>query len=442
MSVEITAIGGYDEIGKNMTVVSFGGEAIVLDMGIHVERLMGEDYNIARMSREELLGIGAIPDYRRIREIREKVVGVFIGHAHLDHVGAAGKLAGLFKGVPFYMTPFTAGVFKSQIDDEEKYRGQKPDVRIVTAGAKIAAGQNFVVEFIAAAHSIPDATILAVHTPKGIFLYALDWKFDEHPGIGNRTNIARLAQLGEKGRVLAVAFDTTRIERSDPTKGEAWAKEQIVNKIGELDGEGIIATTFASHISRLQTLIDAGRDQKRKVLLLGRSMEKYTNVAKELRLISLGRADVWGRPKSIQATLSKIKNDKEKYLLIVTGNQGEPGSVLDRMVQGVLPYKFDNLDNVLFCSEAIPTPMNLACRKDIERRLRSMGAHVHLGLHVSGHASAADIERFVKLVKPEEIIPTHGGIDKLLRARKLMESIGYPADKVHLLHDGESVRLN
>ena len=441
MTVEITAIGGYDEIGKNMTVVSFGDEAIVIDLGLHVEKLMGERYNISRMSREELLSIEAIPDYRRLRKIPQKIVAVFIGHAHLDHVGAASKLSGLFKNVPFYMTPFTAGVFKGQLDDEEKYKGQKPDIRIVKPGAKVSAGKSFVVEFIGVSHSVPDSAVLAIHTPKGIFLYALDWKFDDRPGVGGKTDISRLAQLGEKGRVLGMAFDTTRIERSEPTGSEHYAMEKIEQAVGSLEGEGIIATTFASHIARLQTLINEGQKQKRKVILLGRSMEKYVGVAKELKLISLNRAEVWGRPKSIQAVLTKIKEDKDRYLLIVTGNQGEPGSVLDRMVEGTLPYKFSKMDNILFCSEAIPTEMNLKCRKDIERRLKTMGAGVHLGLHVSGHASGGDIERFIKLVKPKKLVPTHGGIEKLLRARKLAEGIGYKREDVHLLHDGESVKL-
>jgi ribonuclease J len=440
--MEITAIGGYDEIGKNMTVIAHAGEAIVLDMGLHVERLMGEDYDLARMSRAEMLNLGAIPNYKTLDDIKAKMVGVFIGHAHLDHVGAAGKMAGLFKGIPFYMTPFTAAVFNQQIEDDQKYKGQRPDVRIVQTGTKVSCGQNFVVEFIAVAHSIPDAAVLAVHTPKGVFLYALDWKFDPTPLGGSRTNIGRLEQLGAKGNVIGMAFDTTRIERTDPTKSEKWAKEKIDETIAGLKGEGIIATTFASHIVRLQTLIEAGKRQGRQVYLLGRSMDKYVGAAKELKLIELRKATVWGRPRSIEAVLSKIRKNKEDYMLIVTGNQGEPGSVLDRMVRGVLPYHFDGSDNVLFCSEAIPTPVNLACRKEIEQRIKGMGSQVHLGLHVSGHASGADIAKFIQIVKPKNLFPTHGGLEKLIRARKLGLSIGYKPEQIHLLHDGETFRLN
>lgn len=439
--MEVIAIGGYDEIGKNMTVIAHEGEAIVLDMGLHVERLMGEDYDLSRMTRAEMLALGAIPNFNRLEGIKEKIVGVFIGHAHLDHVGGASKLAGLFPDVPFFMTPFTAAVFRQGLEDDQKYRGQKVDLRIVKAGTKVSVGRGFVVEFIGVSHSVPDATVLAVHTSKGIFLYALDWKFDKDPLLGNRTNIDRLAQLGAKGNVVGMAFDTTRIERSDPTKSEKWAKERIDEAIAELTGEGIIATTFASHIARLKTLVEAGERQGRKVFLLGRSMDKYVGAAKDLRLVSFKKAGLFGRPKSVQAALSKIKNNKDKHMLIVTGNQGEPGSVLDRMVQGTLPYRFDSSDNILFCSEAIPTPINLACRKDIERRLKGMGAQVHLGLHVSGHAAAPDIERFIGLVKPKYLLPTHGGLEKLLRARKLGERIGYPTDRIPLLHDGESIKL-
>ncbi len=440
--MEITAIGGFDEIGKNMTVVAVGDEAIVIDLGLHVERLMGEDYDIARMSRSEMLSIGAIPDYRRLDGIKQKIVGVFVSHGHLDHVGAGTKLMGLFPGAPFYMTPFTAEIFKRQMEDEVKYKGKGPDLRTVTYGSKVSCGKNFVVEFIAAAHSIPDHAILAVHTHEGVFLYALDWRFDPTPVLSTKTNINRLQQLGDKGLVKGVIYDTTRIERDEPTQSESWAKQKIEEMIAGLKGEGIIATTFASHIGRLQTLIDAGERQKRKVLLLGRSMEKYMDSAKALKLINLRRASVWGRSKTVEAVLRKITpNNKSEFMLITTGNQGEPGSILDRMSRGVLPYTFTRDDNILFCSEAIPTPVNLACRKEIEGSIRSRGAHVHLGLHVSGHASGGDIDRFLKIVKPKNLIPAHGGIEKLIRARKRAEAVGFREEQVHLLHDGEALSI-
>lgn len=434
--MEITAVGGYSEIGKNMTCIVSGDEAVILDMGIHVEKLMGHDYDITRMSRKELTKLEVLPDDRVIENVKKKVVGIVIGHAHLDHIGAVTKLAHNYN-VPVLMTPFSAEVLREQVFEEKKYVLDREIVTVLPIG-RVPLGKTTTVEFIPAAHSIPDATILAVHTLEGTVVYANDYKFDDTPVLGDKTDVRRLRALGEKG-VKAMIFDTTRVDREGSTPSEQVAKQKIDGAFAGLEANGIITTTFASHIARLQTLINAGERMGRRVILLGRSMSKYVGCANKLELLETKKAKVHANPRDMETVLKRISGKKEKYMLIVTGNQGEPNSVLDRIANEVLPYDFHKGDAVMFCCEVIPSPTNIACRKNLEKKLLSKGASIYKGLHVSGHAAKEDIRRMINLISPENVIPTHGGIEKLKLAKALAEEEGF--DKVHLLQDGESLEI-
>lgn len=428
--MKLTAVGGYEEIGKNMTLLTSGGEAVVLDMGLHVEVLMGQDYDTAGMGRHELTELKALPNDEAVD--RKSVVGIALGHGHLDHIGGITKMAHRYD-VPILATPFTAEVIKSQIVEERKYQLTR-EVRKIPPAGHVNLGRRFSVEFVPAAHSIPDAAILAVRTPEGLVVYANDYKFDEHPMLGHKTDVRRLRQLAAEG-VRAFIFDTTRIELEGHTPSERAAHDRIEKTFGELeDTKGIIATTFSSHIARIQGLIQTGERMGRRVLLLGRSMEKYSTAAVRSKFLNMGRAKVYGRGPSVEKILRTVKK-KEKFLLIVTGNQGEPNSILDRMANEVLPYRFNEGDAVLFCSEVIPSPINKACRRALEEKLQKKGAEIYKGLHVSGHACRDDIRDMMKLLNPEHIIPTHGTQSKIEMARLLAREEGF--ENVHILKDGE-----
>lgn len=431
--MKLTAVGGYEEIGKNMTLLTSGGESVILDMGLHVEVLMGQDYDTAGMSQKELTELKALPNDEIIEpQVRKGVVAIAIGHGHLDHIGGITKMAHRY-AVPILATPFTAEVIKTQIVEERKYKLTR-EVRKVLPAGLVKIGRRFSVEFVPAAHSIPDAAILAVRTPEGLVVYANDYKFDDHPMLGHKTDVRRLRQLGAEG-VRAFIFDTTRIELEGHTPSEKVAHDKIEKALGELeDTKGIIATTFSSHMARIQGLINAGERMGRRVLLLGRSMEKYSSAGIRTKFLNLSRAGVFGGARSIEKILRTIKR-KEKFLLIVTGNQGEPNSVLDRMANEVLPYRFNEGDAVLFCSEVIPSPINKACRRALEEKLQKKGAEIYKGLHVSGHACRDDIREMLRILNPEHVIPTHGTPSKLELARLLAKEEGF--ESVHILRDGE-----
>ncbi len=434
--MKIYSVGGYDEIGKNMTCIESKGEAIILDCGIHVAELMGRDYNTSEMSRNELLGLGILPNDTVIDHLRKKVVGIVVGHGHLDHLGSVPKLAFRYDA-PIVLTPFTRAILEGMLADEMRYR-QSNKIISLLPGGRIELGSQFFIELIPMAHSIPDATIIAVHTKsEGTVVYALDFKFDPHPFLGHKTNEARLKQLGDKG-VRALFYDTTRIEREGPTPSESVAKEKLERAIGQVKTGGIIATTFASHVARIQTLIDIGKSLNRKVFLLGRSMEKYERPAVELGLLNRRKTKIIGRSRGIAREMSRMKK-KNKYLLVVTGNQGEPNSILDRMARKMLPWRLDENDHIFFSCEIIPTPINYEYREALEDRLRDFGCKIKTDLHASGHASKVGVRKMLSLVRPEHVIPTHGGAKKTAEGAKVARDEGFK--DVHLLHDGEMLEI-
>ena len=436
--MKIVAVGGYDEIGKNMTCLVVGNEALVLDMGLHIENLMGRDFHLQSMTRKELRVIEVVPDERVIEDVRHQVVGIVIGHGHLDHIGAVSKLAHAYD-CPIFLTPFSAQILKNHCRQEEVYTDFL-DIREVLPGATVHIGDGFDVEFIPTAHSIPDATIPAIHTREGTVIYANDYKFD-HDIAGRETNTERLGELGKTG-VKALIFDTTRVKRPGHTGTEAHALEKIRKALSECNPEGgIIATTFASHIARHQNLILAAGEIGRRVVFLGRSMDNYLSAAKMLGILDMRGSRVFGRRRGIMNALGKA--DKTKVVFVVTGNQGEPHSVLDRISRAELPFEFkDRNDSVLFCCEVIPTETNQKYRKELEERLESEGVeHIFRDLHVSGHAQREDVRKMLQLTRPEHVIPTHGGRERLESAKELALEEGFLEKNIHLLHDGESLEI-
>ena len=436
--MKIFAVGGYDEIGKNMTCIESEGEALILDIGLHIENLMGQDYDVTSMTRKELRQLEVLPDDRILEGIKDKVVGIVIGHGHLDHIGAVTKIAHTYD-CPIFVTPFSAEILRGQCMEEKNYKLER-DIRVVKPGETVRMGRSFSVEFVPAAHSIPDTTISAIHTEEGTVIYANDYKFDHDVTLGHETNTERLAELGKAG-VKALIFDTTRVERPGHTGNEDEAVQKIRNAMAECDPEGgIIATTFASHILRHQNIILAATEMNRRVIFLGRSMEKYIACANRLGLLDLMGSRVFGRKNSMERALGKA--EKKKFVFIVTGNQGEPNSVLDRISRGELPYDFSKRnDSILFCCEVIPTETNRKCRDELERRLSPLAKNIFRDLHVSGHAAREDVRKMLTLTKPEHVIPTHGGRARLESARDLALEEGFPDGNIHLLHDGEMLEI-
>jgi ribonuclease J len=281
-----------------------------------------------------------------------------------------------------------------------------------------------------------------LHTPEGTILYANDFKFDEYPILGKRTDYDALRELAP---VLCLISDTTRINRESKTHSESIVKEMLKDVLLWTENREnlIVVTTFSSHISRINTIVDFAKDIKREPVVLGRSMANYIIAAERCGIVDISaKAAVWGFKGPIIKTLKKAMENRGKYLLVTTGNQGEPDSVLSRMCRKELPFEFKQDDQVIFACEVVPAPVNAANRAHLEKQLKNLGVRIFKDVHVSGHASREDHRDLINIVKPIHYVPTHGGMDKLASAIELAMEMGYKlGENAHILQDGQSLQI-
>jgi len=427
-----------------MTAVQYEDEIVILDAGLWIEKVMlydGEEENAVNLPVEKLYDFEIIPDDRDFyKKHGKKVKAILVTHAHLDHSGAIPHIAPKYS-CPVIATPFTIEVIKKVYRDVNK----RPS-RLVTLnpGSTYKVSKNIVVEFVYATHSTPQTVMIAVHTPDGIIVYANDWKFDEYPVLGRRTDYKRLRELGEEG-VLALISDSTRINQESRTHSESIVYAMLKDVLFWVENKDklIIVTTFASHIARINTLVNLAREMKRKPIILGRSMSNYISAAENVGLVRISKkASIFGRRKSVAQILKKIDKNRGEYLIICTGNQGEPNSVLSRIANGEYPMHLVKGDQVIFCSTVIPSPINQAQRAEIERKLRNQGVRIFKDVHTSGHASREDHRDLINILKPKHYIPTHGGMDKLASATELAVEMGYVYGKTtHIIQDGQELEI-
>lgn len=437
--MEVIPVGGYEEVGRNMSLVKAGGDSIIIDMGIRLDRvLIHEDTDITKLSLEELVRRGIIPNDS---VIREKVKAIILSHGHLDHLGAVSLLSSKYK-VPIIGTPYTIELVKRELRNSKK--GGKPPLYVLEDGETLQLTPGMSVEFVRVAHSIPQSSIVVVHTREGRLVYANDFKFDDHPVIGGKPDYARLKELGREG-IKALIVETTRINNEGRTPSESIAKRLLEDNLVKADTEkGLVVTTFSSHIARISSITSMASAIGRTPVLLGRSMEKYVGIAEEIKIIDLpGNAHLYGVPNSIKKALKRIvKDGKEKYLLIVTGHQGEPDALLSKIAMKKLPYRIEKEDQVIFSADVIPNPINVANRYALETKLKMQGARLFKGAHVSGHAAKEDHRDLLKLLQPEKIIPCHGDLRMLASYAELAENEGYALNKdLFLVRNGQRVEL-
>ena len=438
--VIIAPIGGYTSIGKSMTAVKVDNEVILIDMGLHVERYANytQEEEIMKPDADELMHEGAIPDITLIDDWKEKVVGIVPSHAHLDHVGAIPHLAHQFN-VPIFGTPFTIEVIQSLFDNERKER--KNELKKIMPNSQQQIG-SITVEWLNITHSTPQSSAIIVHTKQGAIVYLCDFKLDNTPVLGEATNVKRLKEIGEQG-VLAVIMDSTNAESPERTPSEAVAKEMLQDLLSSIrDTEGIIITTFSSHLARLKTLLDIGQQLNRKVLFLGRSMARYITAGEKAGVINFtSRAEVHAYRSKIARVLKRVEEEgEEKYLLVVSGHQGEPQSTLSKIANKILEYKLDPKDTVIFSCTVIPTETNKRNRELLEQRLQRMGVQVYKDVHQSGHAAAEDVKDMIRWLKPKHIIPAHGEEPMRKAVEQLVHEVS-PDTKVHILNEGERIEL-
>ena len=442
--MEICTVGGYNEVGRNMTAVKFGDKAVIFDMGLHIEKVVNhEDEERYNLKSDQLLDIGAIPDYRTIDDWKENVVAIMIGHCHLDHIGAVVHIAGKYPNAPIIGTPYTIEILKSIIIDDKIKLPNK--LVVLNADSSLELEKDLTVEFVNITHSTLQTVVIALHTSEGTVVYANDFKLDDHPTIGQKPNMKRLRQLGEKG-VKVLILDSLNAGIFKKTPSEKVAKEMLKDVLLGTNNRGhaIIATTFSSHIARLKSIVELGMKMNRKVIFLGRSLHKYVTAAEKLKLVKIsGQALVIGYSREVRQKLAQIaKEGRDKYLIVCTGNQGEPNSMLSRLAGQELPWKFQPDDHVVFSCRTIPSPSNQANRELLERRLRNQKVRIFSDIHVSGHASREDHRDFLDALKPEHIIPSHGDITKLSAMADLASELGYTLGKtVHLMQNGQRLTI-
>jgi len=417
--LKIIPLGGLNEIGKNLTVYEYGGDIVVVDVG------MG-------FPDDDMYGIDVvIPDVSYLIKNQSKIRGIFLTHGHEDHIGA---LPYVLRDVnaPIYATRMTAGLVKLKLEEHRLL--DKTKMITCEAGDVVRAGK-FSVEFIHVNHSITDAVAFAIKCPVGTVVHTGDFKIDATPVQGGMIDLARLGELGNEG-VLALLADSTNVERPGYTKSESSVGASFDALFRGCE-ERIIITTFASNVDRLQQIIDVAARYGRKVAVTGRSMENAMKVSTELGYMNI--------PEGVLMELARIKSlPKDKVCIITTGSQGETMSALSRIAFSThKQVEIQPGDRIIISASAIPGNENAI--GNVINELYRRGAEVvnerSLALHVSGHACQEELKIIHALVKPKFFIPVHGEQRMLQIHAKLARDMGMPGQNIIIGDLGRVIEL-
>lgn len=445
MEIEIATIGGYEEVGRQMTAVRAGDDIVIFDMGLNLSKvLIHDNLQTESMHSLDLIDMGAIPDDRIMSELSGDVKAIVPTHGHLDHIGAIPKLAHRYDA-PIVGSPFTIALVEDQIQDENKFSVDNDRVTM-EAGETMSIGDHNELEFVNVTHSIIDAINPVLHTPEGAIVYGLDKRIDHTPVIGDPIDMDRFREIGREGDgVLCYIEDCTNANKKGRTPSEAVAREQIQDvlySLEDFDG-GIVATTFASHIARVSSLVEFAREIGREPVLLGRSMEQYSGTAERIGATSMPDVDMYGHRKSIDRAFERIMNEgKENYLPVVTGHQGEPRAMLSRMGRGETTYDLAQGDKVIFSARVIPEPTNIGQRYQSETLLGMQGARIYDEVHVSGHLRKEGHYEMLDALQPEHLIPAHQSMKGFSGYVDLATNQGYKLGRdLHVTRNGNVIQL-
>ena len=441
MDIKLYALGGYDEVGRNMTCLEIGNEAVILDMGLYMDRYIPLQDKIDNLSTKRLIQENAIPDDEPISTLRNRVKAIVLSHAHLDHIGAAKHLASQYN-CSIFATPYTTEILR-QKEQTDKIQYQNKIISI-NPNSSYHVSKNIEIEFILATHSVIQSSLVNIITPKGNILYSLDYKFDNQPVIGQTTNKRRLRQLF-KENTIALIVDSTNSEKEIKTFSESVAREMLRDVVlgMETEGHGVVVTTFSSHVARLKTILDVGRDLGRKIVFIGRSLSDYIAAAEKLDFVNFSdHAEIIRSVNRSKRRIREIHKHRDNYLVVATGSQGEPNATLSKIVNEDIPYTLLPNDFVVFAGGVIPTPTIQANRQILEHKLHNKHVRIFKDIHVSGHASREDIRDLIKIVSPDSIIPAHGNMQKLASVATLATEMGYTLGRnIYLLQNGQHVNL-
>ncbi|WP_317176106.1 ribonuclease J [Halomontanus rarus] len=448
MEIEIATIGGYEEVGRQMTAVRVGTDIVIFDMGLNLSKvLIHDNIQTEGMHSLDLIDMGAIPDDRIMSDLEGDVQAIVPTHGHLDHIGALSKLAHRYNA-PVVATPFTLELVKQEFQDEQKF-GSENELIAMNPGETMSIGDSGQVdlEFVNVTHSIIDAINPVLHTPEGAVVYGLDKRMDHTPVIGDPIDMDRFREIGREGNgVLCYIEDCTNANKKGRTPSENVAREHlrdVLYSMEDYDG-GIVATTFSSHIARVKSLVEFAEDIGRQPVLLGRSMEKYSGTAERLDFVDFpDDLGMFGHRNSVDQSFERIMNEgKENFLPVVTGHQGEPRAMLTRMARGETPYELDNGDKVIFSARVIPEPTNEGQRYQAETLLGMQGARVYDEIHVSGHLCQEGHYTMLDALQPQHIIPAHQDLKGFSGYVDLASNNGYAIGRdLHATSNGNIIQL-
>ncbi len=418
--LKIIALGGLDEIGKNITVFEYEDEIILVDCGLE-------------FPDDDMLGVDlVIPDVTYLVKNKEKIKGLFITHGHEDHIGAIPYVIAQVN-MPIYATRLASKLIENKLEEHHLLNSTK--LTIVEQGQTVNAGK-MQVEFIRSSHSIPDAVMFAIHTPVGTIVHTGDFKVDYTPIDGQMMDLGRLAELGKQG-VLALLADSTNSER----KGFTMSEKSIGPVFDNLfDGckKRIVVATFASNVHRVQQIVNSAVKYGRKIAISGRSMINMIDAARELNYIDA--------PDDLFIDIDLIKNYTDEQLVIITtGSQGETMSALTRMANGE-HKKVTITGNDLVIISANPIPGNEKSVSKVIDQLMKIGAEVVYStladIHVSGHACQEEQKLIMALVKPKYFLPVHGEYRQLMAHKDTAIEMGIPKENIFITGNGRILEMN
>ena len=419
--LKIIPLGGLHEIGKNITVFEYENEIIVVDCGLS-------------FPDDDMLGVDlVIPDITYLEKNVDKIKGLVITHGHEDHIGGVPYLLKKIN-IPIYATRLAAGLIRNKLEEHKLLRSTK--LNEVMQGQTIKLGKNFKVEFIRSSHSIPDAVMIAMHTPVGVVLHTGDFKVDYTPIDDKIMDLGRIAELGNNG-ILALLSDSTNSEKKGFTMSESSIGD-VFDRLFQGNKKRIVVATFASNVHRVQQIVNSAVKYGRKIAVCGRSMINMIETARNLGYIEC--------PENIFIDIDMINNYTDEQLVIITtGSQGEPMSALTRMAAGD-HRKVKITPNDLVIISATPIPGNEKFVSKVIDDLMQIGAEVVYSsledIHVSGHACQEEQKLILALAKPKYFIPVHGEYRQLIAHSETAQSMGIDKDNIIMLSNGRVLEIN